>query len=63
MAKKKAKKYSKKKSEPNQPGPGFRTRRDFKVKQSMFHGGNVNNPKSSKKAGFNPSTFKTQHKG
>jgi hypothetical protein len=60
---KKAKKYSKKKSEPNQPGPGFRTRRDFKVKQSMFGGGTIGKPKTSIKTGYNPSSFKTQHKG
>lgn len=58
------KKYSKKKSQPNQPGPGFRTRRDFKVKKSMFDQKNA--PKSTPK-GINPTpatTFRTtQHRG
>jgi hypothetical protein len=59
---KKSIKYSKKKDEPNQPGPGFRTRRDFKVKKSMFSG-NFGNPKGNLQVKFNPSTYKTQHKG
>ncbi len=61
------KKYIKKKSTavsgPNAAGPGYRTRRGFKVKSSMFSGGGKTFKKSTKGGGFNPSMFKTQHKG
>ena len=60
---KKAKKYSKKKAEPNQPGPGFRTRRDHKVKKSIYSGGGSKFSKKNPQVKFNPSTFKIQHKG
>lgn len=59
------KKYSKKKAEPNQPGPGFRTRRDFKVHGSMFDR-RGNSPKinpTNKNPVHSTSFRQTQHKG
>jgi uncharacterized Zn-finger protein len=56
---KKATTYQKKKAEPNQPGPGYRTSKNFRKK--IFGGKNFSNFGSHK--GFNPSMFKTQHKG
>ncbi len=61
------KKYSKSKSQPNQPGPKYRTSSSFRG--SIFSGGgsrfskggNVKPQNISMK--FNPAQFKTQHKG
>ncbi len=52
-----AKSFSKSKSEPNAPGPGFRTPSFFRGNQ---FGKNIR-PGGGPK--FNPGTFKTQHKG
>jgi len=50
-----AKNFIKKKEGPNQAGPKYRTSDFFKAKTFS--------PKSSFGIKFNPSTFKTQHKG
>lgn len=67
------KKYIKSKSvtqSPNATGPGFRTPDHFKgsvfggnppVQASKFGGSNLN--AKSRQVGFDPSRFKTQHKG
>ena len=60
MSQKKAKKYSKKKEQPNQPGPGFNTSSNFR--KSVF-GGSKFGGQNVRGKSFNPSTFKTQHKG
>ena len=54
------KSFSKSKTGPNQAGPGFRTSDHFKG--SVFSGGKsrFGTPPRVK---FNPSQFKTQHKG
>jgi len=50
------KSFIKKKNEPNQPGPGFRSQSMFRA--SIFSKQPLNNlPK------FNPSQFRIQHKG
>ena len=53
------KEYIKSKSLPNQTGPGFRTSDHFKG--SVFSGGKSRI--SSRIPKFNPSQFRTQHKG
>ena len=56
------KKYIKSKSTPNATGPGFRTSDHFKG--SIFSGGGGKFEKGSvNQAKFNPSQFRTQHKG
>lgn len=57
----KAKKFIKKKAEPNQPGPGYNTSKNFR--KSIFGGASKFGGQSIRGKSFNPSTFKIQHKG
>lgn len=64
MVKKNAKKFIKSKSEPNATGPGYRTSDHFKGSVFSGEGSKFSESKFKKpNVKFNPSQFKTQHKG